>query len=63
MVKKRGPSAYTDEFRRAAVELVTTGKGEIAEIARQLGVHPETLRIWVRMAARVQAGEIGRAHV
>ncbi len=63
MVKKRGPSAYTDEFRRAAVELVTTGKGEIAEIARQLGVHPETLRIWVRMAARVQAGEAASGRV
>jgi transposase len=63
MVKKRGPSAYTDDFRRSAVELVETGKGEIAELARQLGVHPETLRIWVRLAARRRAGEAASGRV
>ena len=26
------------------------GRGEVARVARQLGVHRETLRVWVRQA-------------
>ena len=26
------------------------GRGEIARIARQLGIHPEALRVWIRQA-------------
>jgi transposase len=51
MKKRRGPSAYTDEFRREAVALVQAGNESVPEVARKLGVHPETLRIWCRMAA------------
>jgi transposase len=56
MKKKRGPSAYSDEFRREAVRLVESGKGDVVQVAKDLDVHPETLRIWCRTAARQGAG-------
>lgn len=37
---------YTDEFRRAAVDLIVAEKLTVAEAARRLGVHPEVLRKW-----------------
>jgi transposase len=48
--KKRGPSAYTEEFRREAVRLVERDVTQLTEVARGLDVHPETLRIWWRRA-------------
>ena len=56
MKKRRGPSAYTDEFRREAVRLVESGKGDVVQVANDLGMHPATLRNWVRLAARQLAG-------
>ena len=44
--KRRGRTAYTDEFRREAVRLVEAEPGRLAQIARELDVHPETLRSW-----------------
>jgi transposase len=44
--KKRGRTAYTEEFRREAVRLAEADPDHRVEIARDLGVHPETLRIW-----------------
>ena len=41
---------YPVAFRREAVALVQGGKGSIPQIARELGVHQETLRLWVRQA-------------
>lgn len=40
MKKKRGRTAYSDEFRREAVRLVET-KGDAVQVAKDLGVHPE----------------------
>ena len=56
MKKRRGPSAYTDEFRQEAVRLVEAGLRPLTEIASELGVHPETLRNWCRMKARQREG-------
>lgn len=56
MKKKRGPSAYSDEFRREAVRLVESGKGDVVQVAKDLGMHPQSLRNWLRMAARQRAG-------
>ena len=47
---------YPPEFRKEAVALVKSGKGSIPQIARELGVHQETLRLWVRQA-EVDAGQ------
>ena len=51
------PRRYPDELReratRMAVELrqdPATKPGAIARVAEQLGMHPETLRNWVRRA-------------
>jgi transposase len=53
MAKKRGRSAYTEEFRREAVRLVEAEPNGLTQIARDLDVHPETLRSWYERA-RVQ---------
>jgi transposase len=40
--------AYTEEFRRQAVALLTSEKLSIADAARRLGVDAKTLRKWVK---------------
>jgi transposase len=51
------PRKYPDELRERAVKMVLEirardgkGHGEIARVGRQLGVHPEALRGWVKRA-------------
>ena len=41
---------YPSEFRREAVELVRRSGRQLREIAVDLGISTETLRIWVRQA-------------
>jgi transposase len=40
--------AYTEEFRRQAVDLIAAEKLAIAAAARRLGVDATTLRQWVK---------------
>ena len=40
--------AYTEEFRRQAVDLITSEKLSIPDAARRLGVDAKTLRKWVK---------------
>jgi transposase len=49
-MKKRGRRGFDEQFRREAVRLAESGTMPIAEVARQLGVHLETLRNWRRKA-------------
>jgi transposase len=56
-MKKRGPKAYSAEFRLEALRLIEAGTKPLAQIARDLGVHLETLRSWKRLAQA--RGEIG----
>jgi transposase len=49
-MKKRGPKAYSEDFRREAVRLAESGTTPMAQIARELGIHLETLRSWRRRA-------------
>ena len=59
MTKKRGRTAYTEEFRREAVRLIERDRSQLTQIARDLDVHPETLRSWCRRAeAQGGAGPI-----
>ncbi len=47
-MKKRGRKAYSEDFRREAVRL--TEARPVTQVARELGIHPETLRGWRRGA-------------
>jgi transposase len=42
------PSKYSPEFRERAVRLARESQKSISQVARDLGMHPETLRLWVR---------------
>jgi transposase len=44
------PRKYPDELRERAVRLVFESGRPIAAVARDLGVHKEALRHWVRQA-------------
>ena len=61
MRRKRGTQAYTEDFRREAVRLVEAGTKSPAEIARELDIHPETLRLWRRRLGTTGAREVGPA--
>jgi transposase len=44
------PRKYDDELRERAVRLVFESGRPVAHVARDLGMHRETLRLWVRQA-------------
>jgi transposase len=44
------PRKYPDEVRERAVRLALESERPIAPVAADLGVHRETLRLWVRQA-------------
>ena len=56
MTKKRAPRRFDEQFRREAVRLAESGTMPIADVARRLGVHLETLRNWRRKARGTSEG-------
>jgi len=42
------PSKYPPEFRERCIRIARESERSITAVARDLGVHPETLRLWVR---------------
>ena len=50
------PKKYPDELRERSVRLVFESGRPIAHVARDLGIHHESLRKWVRQA-EADAGE------
>lgn len=46
------PSSYSPEFREEAVQLALKSSKPVSHVARELDVHPETLRSWVRRYGR-----------
>ena len=51
---------YPDELRQRAIRLVFESGRPIAHVAADLGIHPESLRKWVRQA---EADEGRRAEI
>jgi transposase len=47
---RRGRRGYSEDFRREAVRLVDSDTKPIGQIARDLGINAETLRIWHKQA-------------
>lgn len=41
-------SKYSPEFRERSVRVARESDRSIAAVAHDLGIHPETLRLWVR---------------
>ena len=41
-------SKYPPEFRERCIRIARESDRSLAAVARDLGVHPETLRLWVR---------------
>ena len=50
------PRKYDDELRERAVRLTIESGRPIAHVARDLGIHKESLRGWVRQAQADAAG-------
>lgn len=50
------PRKYPQELRERSVRLAIESGRPIAQVAGDLGLHPETLRVWVRQA-QADAGE------
>lgn len=42
------PSKYPSEFRERAVAIAREAERPVAAVARDLGIHHETLPVWVR---------------
>ena len=43
-------SKYSSEFRERSIRMAQESERSIPEVARDLGIHYETLRVWVRQA-------------
>ena len=54
---KRKPKVYSEDFRREAVRLADAGAKSLTQIARELGIHLETLRGWRRRYGKAAATE------
>ena len=54
MERKPG-TPYPGEFRAHAVQVVRAEGASVTAVARDLGVNPETLRLWVKQAD-IEAG-------
>lgn len=50
------PRKYPDELRERAIREVQTSGRSVAHVARDLGIHKEALRGWVRQAEADQGG-------
>src|SRR3954449_12901277 len=50
------PKKYSDELRARATRLALESGRPIAQVTRDLGIHKEALRTWVRQARADAAG-------
>ena len=55
--ERRTRRKFTDEFKADAVALVEESGGQIAKVAKELGIYDSSLGNWVRQARENAAGE------
>jgi len=53
---RRAKRQFTNEFKAGAVRLVLEEGKRVAEVARDLGLTPSTLRVWVERARADRTG-------
>ena len=53
---RRAKRQFTDEFKAGAVRLVLEEGKRVAEVARDLGLTPSTLRVWVERSRADRTG-------
>jgi transposase len=62
MVSRR--KTYTREFKIETVKLVTDGGSHVPEIARDMGIHPNTLYNWIQQfSAKPEEAFPGKGNV
>jgi transposase len=49
-----GKSKYSEQFRKDAVALAASSDHPLRQVARELGVNHEPLRVWVKAAERTE---------
>ena len=54
--ERRTRRKFTDEFKADAVALVEESGGQIAKVAKELGIYDSSLGNWVRQAREQAAG-------
>ncbi len=54
--ERRPRRKFTDEFKADAVALVEESGGQIAKVAKELGIYDSSLGNWVRQAREEAAG-------
>ncbi len=59
-IRMPAPKKYSDELRERAVRLVLESGRPVAHIAKDLGIHREALRQWVRQAEADQGSRQDR---
>jgi transposase-like protein len=55
--ERRNRRKFSDEFKADAVALVEESGGQIAKVAKELGIHDSSLGNWVRQARERAEGE------
>ena len=55
--ERRSRRKFTDEFKADAVALVEESGGQIAKVAKELGIYDSSLGNWVRAAREKAEGE------
>lgn len=56
--------SYTREFKIETVKLVTDGGANVPDIARDMGIHPNTLYNWIQQfSTRPEEAFPGKGHV
>ena len=55
--ERRARRKFSDEFKADAVALVEESGGQIAKVAKELGIYDSSLGNWVRQARENAAGE------